>query len=565
LDRVEQAGGQNGARRLIEILKRQGVDHIFGIPGVHTLPLFDALYDEPAIRTVVTRHENGASCAADGFARVRRRAAVCTAVPGPGATNLATGVLAAAGDCTPLVVITSQIPRRLRGRASIHDCDLETLYRPLVKACLVVEEPYELEPALDEAFRLAESGRPGPVQVLLSIEAFGAIEQSAGAEVSSSAKSEPGPIVSQATLAEAARLLNSAERPIIVAGDGVMDGRAEELLRAVAERLQALVFTSATGRGALPESHPQSFGLLTWDGSRDLLGAADVGLALATRFSEISTLAWSLPMPAALIRVDLEPSELSANYPPQLGIQADVRQFLEGLLPLLQDGRASVARGAALSRLAELKAARQAELATVAGSAPLHPLFVVRELRRCLPDETIFTTDGTATEFWLSEPALELNQPRTLLLPEVSQTMGWGLAAAIGARLAAPERPVVCVTGDGSLTMSLGELLTAVGLGVNLPVIIFDDGLYNALCIYQDGLYGGRRMGTVLNNPDFVKLAEALGAQSARVERPEQLGPALEAARRAPGVTLVDVAIDPRPLPSRYRSRLRQMTDLGKY
>lgn len=560
-----EAASSTGAERLIAVLKRRGVDHLFGIPGVHTLPLYDALYHERAIRTVVVRHENGASCAADGFARVRRRASVCTAVPGPGATNLATGVLVAFNDSVPMVVITSQIPRRVRGRAAVHDCDLEALYRPLVKACLVVEEPHELEPALERAFELAERGRPGPVQVLMSVEALGTIDPSRIADPAPRlATSPPLPVASDAALDEAARLLNGARDPVIIAGDGVIDADAVELLRAVAERLQAVVFTSVSARGVVPERHPLCFGALAWEGAGDLLERADVALAVGTRFSEISTLNWSVPLPAQLIRVDIEPGELMANYPARLGIAADARQFLEALLSRLEPR----APGALVQQTAEIKARRAAELAaTLEGSrgGPIHPLAVVAALRRAFPEDAIFTTDGTATEFWLSEPALELNRPRTLLLPEISQSMGYALPAAIGARLAAPDRPVACVTGDGSLTMALSELLTAVSLDINLPIVIFDDGLYNALRIYQDGLYGGRRMGTTLNNPDFLKLAAAVGAGAMRVERPDELEPALRQAQTARGVTLVDVAIDPRPLPTRYRKRLAQMTDLGRY
>lgn len=557
---------ETGAQRLIAALKRNRVDHLFGIPGVHTLPLYDALHGEPAIRTVVTRHENGASCAADGFARVSGRPSVCTAVPGPGATNLSTGVLAAFNDSVPMVVITSQIPRRVRGRSAVHDCDLEALYRPLVKACLVVEEPHELEPALDEAFRLAAAGRPGPVQVLMSVEALGALDPARAAATADGEIAPPAPRLQppDELVRQAARLLNGAERPVIVAGDGVVESGGLAALRSVAERLQAVVFTSASARGALPESHPLSFGQLSWSGSRGLLERADVGLALGTRFTEISTLNWALPLPADLIRVDLEPSELQRNYPARLGVTADARLFLEALLERL-DGRVP---GELVEGVARLKAERDAQQEAVLaaqGDGPLHPQAVVAALRRCLPDDTIFATDGTATEFWLSEPTLELNRPRTLLLPEVSQTMGWGIGAAIGARLAAPDRPVVCVKGDGSLVMELSELVTAVSLGINLPVVIFDDGLYNALCIYQDGLFGGRRMGTVLNNPDFVKLGESIGAAAVRVERLEQLESALGAARRAPGVTLIDVVIDPAQMPARYRERLKQMTELGRY
>lgn len=554
-----------GAERLITVLKRHGVDHLFGIPGVHTLPLYDALYHEPAIRTVVVRHENGASCAADAFARVRRRASVCTAVPGPGATNLATGVLVAYNDSVPMVVITSQIPRRVRGRAAVHDCDLEALYRPLVKACLVVEEPHELEPALERAFELAERGRPGPVQVLMSVEALGAIDPARAEEAASRLPAPPRvPLPSAAALEEAARLLNAARHPVVIAGDGVIDADAGESLRAAAERLQAVVFTSVSARGVVPESHPLCFGALSWPGAGELLEQADAALAIGTRFSEISTLNWSVPLPANLVRVDIEPSELMVNYPARLGVAADARVFLEALLPRLEPR----APGALVQRTAEVKAHRSAELATTlkeSQDGPIHPLAVVATLRRVFPEDAIFTTDGTATEFWLSEPALELNRPRTLLLPEISQSMGYALPAAIGARLAAPDRPVVCVTGDGSLTMALSELLTAVSLQINLPVVIFDDGLYNALRIYQDGLYGGRRIGTTLNNPDFVKLAAAIGAEAVRVERLAELEPALQQARAAKGVTLVDVAIDPRPLPTRYRRRLAQMTDLGRY
>lgn len=562
---TEPAASTTGAQALLAALKRHGVDHVFGIPGVHTLPLYDALHAEPGIRTVVVRHENGASCAADAFARVSGRTSVCTAVPGPGATNLATGVLTAYGDSTPMVVITSQIPARVRGRAAVHDCDLETLYRPLVKGCVVVERPDEVEQGVERAFALARSGRPGPVQLLMSIEALGPLTGEPSVR-------QPAPTPGAATpdgnrrsdVEDAARRLNAARNPVFVVGDGVVAAGATGLVRELVARCGAVVFSSHKGRGAFPESHPRSFGLMSWSGAREVLETADLCLALATRFSEISTLNWGVPMPAELIRVDLEPAELHVNYPASLAVLAEVRSFLEALLPLVEPrGSTPLTR-----RVAALRAERDAELErflTSSQASPVHPLYVSAALRRAFPDETVFTTDGTTTQFWLSEPAMEINRPRTLLIPEVSQTMGFGLAAAIGARLAAPDRPVVCVTGDGSLTMGLSELVTAAGLGINLPVVVFDDGYYNALRIYQDGLFGGRRMGVELNNPDFVKLAEAVGARGLRVERPEALEASLVEAREAPGVTLVDVAIDHRPMPTRYANRVRAMTSLENF
>lgn len=552
----------NGAQAFVAALRRAGVDLVFGIPGVHTLPLYNALYDAPDIRPIIVRHEGGASFAADGYARVTGRPGVCVAVPGPGATNLATGVGAALVDSVPMVVVTSQIPEALLGRSAVHDFDVEALYRPLVKASLRAAAPGQVGPAMDRAFALAVEGRPGPVQVTLWVDA---LSQDAGdGDGRAELQPGPGPGLSREAVAatrRASELINASDNLVAIIGDGAVDSGAVDLIVQLARRRGGVMATSVSARGAVPEDASDSLGPICWESAADALRLADCCLAVGTRFSEISTLAWSVPIPERLIRVDVDPDALERNYPPKVGIAADARVCLEAMLPLIEprSGASMVQRACADAQ--QSLANTRAAIRHGGSDTPIHPRWLTLALREAFPPETVFTTDGSATEFWLSEPTLVLSEPRTFLVPEVFQTMGYALPAAIGARLGAPTRPVVCVTGDGSLVMVLSELATAVALHVPLIVVIFDDGFYNALRIYQDGLYDGRRIGVELENPDFVALARSMGAQAIRVTEPDDLAGALAWAQSNAGVTVVDVIIDHRPLPNRYERRVQQMKD----
>jgi thiamine pyrophosphate-dependent acetolactate synthase large subunit-like protein len=552
----------NGAQAFVAALRRAGVDLVFGIPGVHTLPLYNALYDAPDIRPIVVRHESGASFAADGYARVTGRPGVCVAVPGPGATNMSTGVGAALVDSVPMVVVTSQIPEALLGRSAVHDFDVEALYRPLVKASLRAATPDQVGPTMDQAFELATSGRPGPVQVTLWVDALS--QEASDSTSYTRLLPRPESSLSEAAAAatqRAAELINRSDDLVVVIGDGAVDAGAVTFLTQLASRRGGVVATSVSARGAVPEDDPVSLGPICWESAADVLRQADCCLAVGTRFSEISTLAWSVPIPARLIRVDVDPDALERNYPPEVAIQADARACLEAMLPLIEPRGAPTAIQSACAATQQRLADARAAIRDSGSATPIHPRWLTLALRDAFPPDTVFATDGSATEFWLTEPSLPLSEPRSFLLPEVFQTMGYALPAAIGARLGAPDRPLVCVTGDGSLVMVLSELATAVALHVPLIVVIFDDGFYNALRIYQDGLYDGRRIGVELENPDFVALASAMGAQAVRVSDPSDLPGALAWAQTNDGVTVVDVIIDHEPLPNRYERRVKQMRD----
>jgi thiamine pyrophosphate-dependent acetolactate synthase large subunit-like protein len=545
-----------GAQALARVLQAHGTRFLFGIPGVHTLPLYDALADYPALRPIVTRHEAGATIAADGYARVSGQPGVVSVVPGPGALNAATGVLCAWSDRVPMIVLTVELDRSDR-RAAVHECDLEAAYRPFTKGQLRVQAGMEVGRVVGAAFALAVQPPAGPVQILIPARVLG--EEGTDASERSAVR-DPSPVLD--ATAKVLAFLRETDTVALILGLGVagMAGDAATLL----ETLGAPAFTDVAARGLLPEDHPWSAGLLSWPGAQPILDACDAVLVLGSRLSEISTLNWSVRLPSRLARVDADARELDGNYPAALAIQADPAAVLHGLAGALAGSEPRPAARPARA-LAEARAAH-VELRPASGPGGIHPRAAVLELRAILPRDAIVTTDGTATEFWLSEPSFPVLAPGGFLVPEVQQSMGYGLAAAIGAALAASQqgsdRPIVCITGDGSFQMLLGELATAAGLERQLTVVVYDDGYYNALRIYQDGLYG-RQVGVKLRNPDFELLARAYGATAERVERIDDLRPAIQRAITANGLSILAIAIDPAPLPDRYARRLRQMAPAG--
>jgi thiamine pyrophosphate-dependent acetolactate synthase large subunit-like protein len=562
----------NGAQAFVEALRRNHTKIVFGIPGVHTLPLYNALYDAPDIRPVIPHHESGASFAADGYARVTGRPAVCVSVPGPGATNMSTGVGVAYADCVPMVVVTSQIPRELLGRAAVHDCDIESIYRPIVKACLRAESPDEVGPAVDRAFALALEGRPGPVQIMLWVDALSRemdhvesidiepsdLHRGRGDRASVRPSLTPE---SRARAEIAAHIINQSQNLAIVVGDGAVESGAHTLLRDLAERRGAVIATSISARGALPEDDPSCMGPLSWESVPRVLSTADACLAVGTRFSEISTLAWTLAIPQPLVRIDIDPEQLQKNYPAEVPIAGDAYTVMESILSLVETNEQQTRIRSVNSEVQSKHAADRKTVLATGSDSPLHPRWVTATIRDVMSDDTVFASDGTATQFWLTEPSFPIRRLNGFLVPEVSQTMGFGLGASIGARLGTETNPVVCITGDGSLMMTISEFATAVDIQAPLIVVVFDDAHYNALRIYQDGLYDGRLIGVKLNNPDFVALARAMGAEAVRVTEPGDLAPALRWALGNAGVTLVDVVVDHRPMPSRYERRVRQMRE----
>jgi acetolactate synthase-1/2/3 large subunit len=542
-----------GARALVAALSRGGVRHLFGIPGVHTLPLYDALADYPDVRPIVTRHEAGAAFAADGYARISGRPGVLSVVPGPGALNAATGVLCAWSDRVPMVLLTVELDSSQR-EAAVHEGDLAAIFRPFTRAQLRISQGEDIAPVIAQALRLATRAPTGPVQVMLPLHLLQQAVSVARVPVEHS--DDIG--VDEQAIAQLEAFLAACRSPTLMLGMGLAGAEAEA--QALAERLGAPAFTDVGVRGIIPEDHPLAAGTLPWPRAQTILDASDGMLVLGSRLSEISTLNWNVRLPRSLARVDADASQLQANYAAMLAIQADPRAVLRFLLRHLSP-RAGQGSNRAVEALNGLRQRNEPMPESRPGC--IHPRAAVRQLRAALPRDAIVTTDGTATEFWLSEESFPVLSPAGFLVPEVQQTMGYGLAAAIGAAIATSDggtnRPAVCVTGDGSLQMLLGELATAAGLGRQLTVVIFEDGYYNALRIYQDGIYG-RQVGVRLANPDFLALGQAYGAHTERVDDAADILQAIKRSLSIAGLSIIALAIDPEPLPDRYERRLRQMS-----
>ena len=545
---------RTGAQELVSALIAHGARSLFGIPGVHTLPLYDALADHPQLVPIVTRHEAGATFAADGYARVSGQPGVVSVVPGPGALNASTGVLCAWSDRVPMIVLSAELDPTDR-RGTVHEGDLEAIYKPFTKTQLRISTYEDIACVVDEAFAHALRAPKGPVQVLIPLHVLkerGSIQQVAAPHTVNSS-------IDNAILTKLISFLQSLQAPTLMLGMGVT-GSSKQAATLV-ERLGVPVFTDVAARGIIPEDHPFAAGLLSWSSAPAILASSDGMLVLGSRLSEITTLNWDVRLPSKLARVDADASELQGNYAATLAVQADpalVLQQLLDMLPMTPTDTPSLA----VRALTTVRNQRDVVLPE-SQSGRIHPHAAIQELRAALPRDAIITTDGTATEFWLSEPSFPILSPAGFLVPEIQQTMGYSLAAAVGAAVGLSEtgslRPIVCVTGDGSLQMLPGELATAASLARQFTVVIFEDGYYNALRIYQDGLYG-RQVGVTLSNPDFALLGRAYGADVTRVEDICDLRRAVEQSLATAKLSIIAVAIDSMPLPDRYARRLQQMT-----
>ncbi|HEU5330173.1 MAG TPA: thiamine pyrophosphate-binding protein [Thermomicrobiales bacterium] len=550
-----------GAEALIAALETEGVEYLFGIPGVHTLLPFDLLHDHPTIRPIITRHESGAGFAADGYARASGKPGVCLVVPGPGATNLATAALVARSDRVPLVLIAAAVPAALLGRAAIHELDLDAFFAPLVKGRVAVSSPTlnAVATAVARAFALAQAEPPGPVQLAFPYDLFGWRDSGLATRVALAVPRAPDltpRLPERAVLEWALATLREAKSPLIYAGHGVVRAEAGAALLTLAEVLGAPVMTSNKARGVIPEDHPLAAGIPSMAGAAALAREADVCLALGTRFNEYTTLTWQLPLPRRLIRVDRDLNVLSQNYPAEIALAGDVGAVLAWLLERLP-ARPQRLPSPAVSATTALRERRVTSLdrfmfASSDAAPPFHPRFVARTLRELLPPNAIFVSDGSATESWLYEPGFTITRPDSLFVPEIQQTMGYAPGAALGAALGAPGRPVVAVVGDGSLTMALGELAAIAAARVPLTIVVFNDGAYNALRVRQEAVYDGRYVGTQLGPLDFAQLARGVGLRGERIIFAEQLRRRLREALTQKEPLLLDVPIAPEPLSERY-------------
>ncbi|MEM3464094.1 MAG: biosynthetic-type acetolactate synthase large subunit [Candidatus Bathyarchaeia archaeon] len=534
-----------GAEALVKALKEQGVKTIFGIPGGAILDVYNALCDS-SIRHILMRHEQCAAHAADGYARALGQVGVCMATSGPGATNLVTGIANAYMDSSPIVALTGQVPTAYIGKDAFQEADIIGITNPITKHNFQVKTPSEIPSVIKKAFFIAHSGRPGPVLV-----DFPKNVQATSAKVDFTndikipgyrPNYEPHPL----QVKKAVELLLQAQRPMIVAGGGVIASNASEELISLAELLLAPVATTLMGKGCIPENHPLATGMMGMHGtvaSNRLIQEADVILAVGMRFSDRTTgRIDEFCKDVKIIHIDVDSAEIGKNVEVDVPIVADAKRALNEIRKLLQENFKNKERSVWMAKVKELKEQLEDRANCAEGIKP--PKLMV-EIRKMLPENAIVTTEVGQNQMWAAL-YLKTYKPRTFISSGGLGTMGFGFPAAIGAKVACPDVPVVDIAGDGSFIMTEQDLATSVAEQIPVVVVILNNSMLGMVAQWQRLFYKRRYFAVNLGKvPDFVKLAEAYGAQGFRVQSMEEFSSVFKNALKSDITTVIDVPIHP--------------------
>lgn len=526
-----------------ESLVREGVDTVFGIPGGNVIHLFHFLPDYP-IRLVLTRHEQGAAHAADGYARASGKVGVCIATSGPGATNLVTGIATAMMDSSPVVAITGQVPSPFIGKDYFQEVDITGITLPITKHNYLVTDIEELPYVLREAFYLARTGRPGPVLIDIAKDV-----QSSSAEYEYPAEPvlpgyRPTLVGNPRQVAQAAALINSARQPVILAGQGVILSGAEAELRELAERAGIPVITTLLGIGALPETHPLSLGMAGMHGeayTNLAIQEADLLIAIGARFDDRVTGAVPHFAPKArIVHIDIDPAEIGKNVAVDLPIVGDAEQVLRALLRSVE----AATHPAWLRRIEEWRAQTAERDILAQRQERLVPQYVVHTLCEATRGQALMVSDVGQNQMWEAQYYLHVRR-RGLLSSGGLGTMGFALPAAIGAQIAQPEAQVWATVGDGGFQMNIQELATVIQERLPIKIAVLNNGYLGMVRQWQEMFFSKRYSGTPLMGPDLVKVAEAYGLRGLRVTERSQVAPAIAEAIAHPGPILIDFRIAP--------------------
>jgi len=537
-----------GAKALIESFKREGVKVIFGLPGGAILPVYDVLYDEADLRHILVRHEQCAAHMADGYARASGRVGVCMATSGPGATNLTTGIATAYMDSSPVLAITGQVPTSMIGRDAFQEADIVGIMTPITKHCFQPRSAGDIPRIVKEAFYIASTGRPGPVLIDLPRDVQ---QMEADMEFPENVKLlgynpklDPHPL----QVKRAVKLLIEAERPFILAGGGVKLSGAYMELIALAELLQAPIGTTLMGKGAVPEDHPLCIGGVGMHGgvANKVICESDVILAVGVRFSDRTTGRFDSFCPEAkIIHIDIDSAEINKNIRVHIPIVADAKRALKAIYDEIVSyaSKPNVRRSEWIKRVNELVEAAKEYLEHEDGklTAPA----VIREMRNLMPRNSILVTEVGQNQMWayLHFKAL---MPGGYITSGGLGTMGFGFPAALGAKIARPDLPVVDLAGDGSFLMTEQDLATSVTEDIPVTVVVLNNGVLGMVAQWQRLFYRRRYSHVHLGRiPDFVKLAEAYGADGVRVESLSDFKEAFAKALKNDVTTVIDVLIDP--------------------
>lgn len=537
-----------GAQALIKSLIAEGVDRVFGYPGGAIMPVYDALYDcTDSLEHILVRHEQGAAHAAEGYARVTRRPGVVIVTSGPGATNIITGLSDALMDSTPMVVITGQVASGMLGSEAFQETDVVAITLPITKWACQIHRAEDIPSMVARAFYIASTGRPGPVVLDIAKDAqLGTMTWNDYRKCDFIRSYNPLPRLDNGQIEKAAAMINSAERPIIMAGHGVLISGAEDALQALAEKTGSPVAATLLGLSSMPSDHPLYRGMLGMHGNvapNYLTNCADVIIGIGLRFDDRVTSQLSKYAPQArIIHIDIEASEENKNVKAECFIHGDAREVLEAILPLVNDN----SHHEWMSRFDRCDAVEQKHVIDPEvnpGNGLLKMGEVVSRVSRAFADRAIVVTDVGQNQMFAARYSRH-TMPRSMVTSGGLGTMGFGLPAAIGAKMGEPERDVVLFVGDGGLQMTIQEFGTIMQYGINVKIVLLNNNFLGNVRQWQAMFFDNRFSQTPMLNPDFLAIAAAYGIAGENVACREELDDAISRMAQHPGSYIINVNID---------------------
>ncbi len=541
-----------GARVLLECLKREGVDVIFGYPGGAVLDIYHELKNHPELRHILVRHEQGAAHAADGYARASGKVGVCLVTSGPGATNTVTGLATAYADSIPLVAITGQVHTHLIGNDAFQEVDIVGITRPCTKHNFLVKDLKDFPKLIRQAFHLARSGRPGPVLIDFPKDLMTKKIPFVWPEDVTMRSYNPTYRPNLHQIRRATDLLLAAERPLILAGGGVISSNASEVFRFVAQEWNIPVTSTLMGLGAFPGTDPLWLGMLGMHGTyaaNKAIHNADLVLAVGARFDDRVTGKLSNFAPKAkIIHIDIDPTSIRKNVEVEVPVVGDCRHALEGIVEIATERLKTAPKDWQADHAAWLKQIHEWRTSTPLAwhkGEMLKPQQVLEFVETITEGKAIYATEVGQNQMWAAQ-FLTISEPRTFITSGGLGTMGYGLPAAIGAQIAFPDKLVIDIAGDGSIQMNIQELATAVSQNLPVKILILNNSFLGMVRQWQELFYGKNYSFTPMHEqPDFVKLAEAYGAEGIRIQTLEELQTLLPKALASPHTTIIDVRVDP--------------------
>jgi len=538
-----------GSEAIIRSIEAEGVEHMFGILGGAIMEVYDVLYDNSSIRHILMRHEQCAAHAAEGYARAKGVQGVCMATSGPGATNLVTGIADAYMDSTPVVAFTGQVPTNMIGNDAFQEADIVGITMPITKHNFQIMDPDDIPSTIKSAFMIASSRRPGPVIVDLPKDIQ--VKQLTKKFAYPKEVTLPGYKIKVSgghpnQVKAVAELLVSSERPVVVAGGGVIQAGASSELSALAESLMLPVASTLMGKGSIPENHPLSLGMLGMHGRKAtnlLVSDCDVLFAIGCRFSDrITGNTDYFASGAKIIHADLDASEIGKNVDVDIPIVGDAKLILQNIIKVIEKLKAKP-RSEWNEKVKKLKKEFAPEYDF--DDKPIKPQRIMKEVNALIDDKTIITTEVGQNQMWCAH-YLNIKRPRSFISSGGLGTMGAGFPFAIGAKVACPDCKVLDIGSEGSFYMTGQDLATCVMEDIPVVVVLMNNSYLGMVKQWQDLFYEGRRSHTYLGDKtDFVKLAEAYKAAGVRVEKPGDIKPALKKAIKSGLPYVVDIKVDP--------------------